>query len=88
MRQKKKDEKEKQEQLKLENRELELKLATSSNNAFAKSSSKENKRSRINKGNVGHIKGHIGSFSDGILKLKKFDLKKLNAASKSKKLKK
>lgn len=72
--------------LKEENRELELKLAASSSkNSFNKSSSKENKRSRINKGKVGHIKGHIGSFSDGILKLKKIDLKKLNSSNKKRK---
>ena len=41
-----------------------------------------NKKSNINKGNVGHLKGHIGSFSDGVLKLSKFELKKLNGKKK------
>jgi len=46
-----------------------------------KNSSKKtyrNKNANINKGDVGHIKGHIGSYSDGVLKLRKSDLKKLN----------
>ena len=81
----KKEERERHEQLRKENRELELKLAVSSSSLSnpVNNWSKENKKARINKAKVGQIKGHIGSFSDGILKLKKFDLKKLNASNKN-----
>lgn len=34
------------------------------------------RKSKINKGHVGNIKGHIGSFSNGVLKINKRDLKK------------
>jgi hypothetical protein len=43
-----------------------------------------NRKSKINKGNVGKINGHIGTFSDGVLKLKKSDLKKINFNKKKK----
>jgi hypothetical protein len=46
------------------------------------SRAKVNRKSKINKGDVGHIKGQIGSFNNGILKLSKFDLKKLNGKKK------
>jgi hypothetical protein len=46
--------------------------------------SQNNRKSKINKGNVGKINGHIGTFSNGVLKLKKSDLKKLNLNKKKK----
>jgi hypothetical protein len=46
--------------------------------------SHNNRKSKINKGNVGKINGHIGTFSNGVLKLKKSDLKKFNLNKKKK----
>lgn len=38
----------------------------------------DRRRANINRGRVGNIKGHIGSFNNGLLKLRKIDMKKLN----------
>lgn len=74
----KNQEKQEKETIKNENRLFEQKVSVSKNYSSNKRNkrAKVNRKSRINKGEVGHIKGHIGSFSNGVLKLKKMDLKK------------
>jgi hypothetical protein len=77
----KKNEKLKHENLLKENRQFEAKVLMAHKNLSVKKKSSLNsqRKAKINKGNVGHIKGHIGSFSNGVLKLKKNDLKRLNS---------
>ena len=74
----KNQEKQEKETIKNENRLFEQKVSVSKNYSSNKRNkrAKVNRKSRINKGEVGHIKWHIGSFSNGVLKLKKMDLKK------------
>ncbi len=75
---KKREENEKREQLVKENRQFEAKVLKSQKTlgGHKKRSMSSIRKSKINRGHVGDIKGHIGSFSNGVLKLKKFDLKK------------
>ena len=72
----KKEEKTNKEQLIKENRHFEAKI-TSSKLTMKKKKPRTLRNAKVNKGDVGHIKGHIGSFNNGVLKLKKFDLKRL-----------
>ncbi len=44
-----------------------------------KVSANSRKKAKISKGRVGELKGHIGSFSDGILKIRKHELKKIKS---------
>lgn len=77
---KKKDTLEREKLIK-ENRQFEAKISMAhSNLSFKKTRKSANsiKKAKISKGDVGLIKGHIGSFNNGVLKLKKNDLKKLN----------
>lgn len=85
--QRKKEEKEKKTQLLKENKLFELKVEQARSSAFGTNKPKIghlNKKSRINKGEVGRIKGHIGTYSNGMLKLSKYDLKKMNILGKKK----
>ncbi len=77
---KKQKEKLERETLIKENRLFEAKITMAhSNLSFKKTKKSANsiRKTKISKGDVGLIKGHIGSFSNGVLKLKKNDLKKL-----------
>lgn len=67
----------KKEELIKENRLFEAKVLSSKSNVVTKKKTSMNsqRKAKINKGNVGNIKGHIGSFSNGVLKIKKQDLK-------------
>jgi hypothetical protein len=72
---KKKEERDYKEQLIKENRQFEAKILKSQKSVGHKKKSLSSlRKSKINKGHVGDIKGHIGSFSNGVLKLKKFDI--------------
>lgn len=76
---KKKQVKEEKEKLLSENRHFEAKISMAhKNSSFKKKTNGNRRKSKINKGDVGAIKGHIGSFSNGVLKIKKSDLKMLN----------
>ena len=76
-------EREKREQLLQENRQFEAKiLASKANKKHRTKYTNNDRKSKINRGQVGLIKGHIGSFSNGVLKLKKHDLKKTMKSSK------
>ena len=79
---KKNDEKLEREELIKENRLFEAKIAMSHKNfSIKKKNSRDksnNRKSKISKGNVGLLKGHIGSFSNGVLKIKKNDIKKFS----------
>ena len=44
-----------------------------------KISANSRKKTKISKGRVGELKGHIGSFSDGVLKIRKHELKKIKS---------
>jgi hypothetical protein len=78
----KNQEKLEKEQLLKENRLFEAKVAMSHKNFSIKKKNSRakgnNRKSKINMGNVGVIKGHIGSFSNGVLKIKKNEIKKIN----------
>lgn len=78
----KKEERDKLEQLKSENRQFEAKVALAHSNlsSYKKKKPKtgnSQRRAKINRGDVGHIKGHIGSFNNGVLKIKNNALKRL-----------
>ena len=80
----KKNEKQKHDSLLKENRLFEAKVSMAhSNLSFnknkKKTSANSQRKAKISKGDVGLIKGHIGSFNNGVLKLKKNDLKRLNS---------
>ena len=74
----KREEKKQKEDLIKENRLFEAKVLSSKSNASTKTKKSMNsqRKAKINKGHVGNIKGHIGSFSNGVLKINKRDLKK------------
>lgn len=80
----KKAEKEKHAELLKENRSFEAKVLSQKSGASMKKrktpSMNLQKKAKISRGHVGNIKGHIGSFSNGVLRIKKHDLKKLNAS--------
>jgi hypothetical protein len=83
----KKEEKERKAQLLKENKLFELKVEQARSSAFGSNKPKIghlNKKSRINKGEVGKIKGHIGTYVDGMLKLSKNDMRKMNLLGKKK----
>jgi hypothetical protein len=73
---KKKEEREHREQLIKENRQFEAKIlkAQKAVGGHKKKSLSSIRRANISKGQVGDIKGHIGTFSNGVLKLKKHDI--------------
>jgi len=75
-------EKQEKEQLIKENRLFEAKVAMSHKNFSIKKKNprgkSNNRKSKINMGQVGAIKGHIGSFSNGVLKIKKNEIKKFS----------
>lgn len=80
----KKNEKNEIETLKKENKQFEAKIAMSHSNlsAYKKKSAKHpnsnsQRKAKISRGDVGHIKGHIGSFNNGVLKIKNNVLKNL-----------
>ena len=82
MLEKKKSEKLKQEVLVKEHRQFEAKIQTAHTNLSIKKPRKSLnsiRKTKISKGDVGLIKGHIGSFNNGVLKIKKNDLKKINS---------
>jgi hypothetical protein len=78
----KQEEKEKKNSLLKENRLFEAKIVSQKSSLVGDKKRRprlrDKQKSNINKGRVGNLKGHIGSFSNGVLKLKKHDLKKLN----------
>jgi len=76
----KQEEKLKKENALKENKLFDAKISSSKLNLLTRKktvSASSRRKSKINKGHVGTIKGHIGSFSDGVLKIKKHDLKKI-----------
>lgn len=78
----KQNEKTNLEKLKNENRQFEAKIAIAQSNSslYKKKKPKtgnSQRRAKINRGDVGHIKGHIGSFNNGVLKIKNSTLKRL-----------
>jgi hypothetical protein len=78
----KNQEKKEKENLIKENRLFEAKVAMSHKNFSIKKKNSRGKsnnlKSKINMGKVGAIKGHIGSFSNGVLKIKKNEIKKFS----------
>lgn len=71
---KKREEKELKEKLIKENRQFEAKVLDSQKGGKKRKSLNSIKKAKISKGHVGDLKGHIGSFSNGVLKLKKRDI--------------
>lgn len=71
----------KHDELVKENRQFEAKIALAHCNLSLKKPKKSLnsiRKAKISKGDVGKIKGHIGSFNNGVLKINKMDLKKFN----------
>ena len=80
---KKQEEKRMREELLKENRSFEAKvLAHKSTGVKKRKTASARRKSKINRGHVGKIKGQIGSFSNGVLKISKHDLKKFKSKSK------
>lgn len=82
----KKEEKNKLDSLKKENKQFEAKIAMAHSNlsAYKKKKAKHpnsnsQRKAKISKGDVGLIKGHIGSFSNGVLKIKNNVIKRLKS---------
>jgi len=80
----KKSEKTKIESLKKENKQFEAKIAMSHSNLslYKKKKAKHpnsnsQRKAKISRGDVGLIKGHIGSFQNGVLKIKNNLIKKM-----------
>jgi hypothetical protein len=83
----KQEDKARHDQLVRENKQFELKLEKSNilrNGTKKRSNKGPTRKTKISKGDVGRLKGHIGSFSNGVLKLKSNDIKKFNSSSNSK----
>jgi hypothetical protein len=75
---KKKEERDHRELLIKENRQFEAKILKAQKAIGGGNKKKKSlnmiRKAKISKGHVGDIKGHIGTFSNGILKLKKRDI--------------
>ena len=76
----KQEEKTRREELLKENRSFEAKVLAQKGVLTKKrkqQSASARRKSKINRGHVGQIKGQIGSFSNGVLKINKHQLKKI-----------